>query len=80
MKRVRKDLVGKGEQLVSDGIKNKIYVTHLPNGYVVRGTSLDKQKFGKIVDFISKTVKDYVGTNTNNDIAAAGETLKNLFI
>ncbi len=76
----RKDLIGKGEQLVSSGLKNKIYETHLPNGFIVRGTSLDKPKFGKIVDFVSKTIKDYTGTNVDNDIASASETLKNLFI
>lgn len=74
----RKDLVGKGERdNMSDG-KNVFYQKDLPNGMILRGTSLGKQKFGKIIDFNSKTIKDYNGSNVNNDIAAANEVLKNI--
>lgn len=76
----RKDLVGKGERdNMSDG-KNAFYQTDLSNGMILRGTSMGKQKFAKIIDFNSKTVKDYTGSNVSNDIASASEIVKNLFI
>lgn len=76
----RKDLVGKGEQDVVSSGKNKTYETNLPNGFIIRGTSLGKQKFVKIIDFNSKTIKDYVGSNVNNDISTLNKNITNLFI
>ena len=75
----RKDLVGKPERDIQGGLKDAIYQTDLLNGIILRGESLGKQKFAKIIDFTSKTVKDYNGSNVSKDISEASKTLYNLF-
>jgi hypothetical protein len=75
----RKDLVAKGERESASTGKDTIYETNLPNGFIIRGESLGKQKFAKIIDFTSKTVKDYNGSNVSKDISEASKTLANIF-
>ena len=74
----RSDLVGKGEVNGGGNQRNTFGEIHLTNGLVIYAKSLGSDKDAKIVDFVSKTVKPYKG-NASNAIAAAGQTLTNLF-
>lgn len=74
----RADLVGKGEVNVVANKRNEYGSIHLPNGLIIFSKSLGTSKGAKIIDFNSKTVKDFTG-NASNAIAAATQTLTNLF-
>ena len=60
--------------------KNEVHGINLPNGFILTAKSLGKIKSGKIIDFGSKTIKDYTGSNAVADIAKANEAIKNIFI
>ena len=76
-----KDNLGKefGYIKESNG-KNELWGSNLQNGLVLVAKSLGKNKSGKIIDFGSKTIKDYKGTNLVKDIAGANAAITNLFI
>lgn len=74
----RSDLVGKGETNKMANKRNEYGEVNLPNGLIIYAKSLGTDKAAKIIDFNSKTVKDFKG-NVSNAIAGAAQTLTNLF-
>lgn len=74
----RADLVGKGEVNGYGNKRNKFGEVHLPNGLIIFTRSLGTDKTAKIIDFNSKTVKDFKG-NVSNALAGATQTITNLF-
>ncbi len=76
-----KDNYGKEFGFVSSSDdKNEVNGINLPNGFILTAKSLGNIKSGKIIDFGSKTIKDYTGSNAVADIAKANEAIKNFFI
>ncbi len=76
-----KDNLGKEFGYIKDKKgKNELYGSNLQNGLVLVAKSLGKNKSGKIIDFGSKTIKDYNGTNLVKDIAGANAAITNFFI
>jgi uncharacterized protein YodC (DUF2158 family) len=67
-----------GSPLYSDKNKIEIVGANLPKGLVLVVKNNGENKFGKIIDFNSKTVKDYNGKNIVGDIAAAQKVLSGL--
>lgn len=67
-----------GSPLYSE--KNKIEVAgaNLPKGLVLVVKNNGENKFGKIIDFNSKSVKDYNGKSIVGDIAAAQKVVSGL--
>lgn len=57
--------------------KNKISVTYLPNGVIFSSKSLGGSSNGKIVDFRTKTIKDYKG-DPEETLKQALQTVNNL--
>ncbi len=75
-----KDNLGKEFGYIKDSKgKNELWGSNLQNGLVLVAKSLGKNKSGKIIDFGSKTIKDYNGTNLSKDIAGANAAITNLF-
>lgn len=74
----RADLVGKPTMGSSN--KNGLVENFLTNGTILTGTSLGETKTGKIIDFTSKTIRDYAGSDVDSDIKKTKQTLTNLFI
>lgn len=62
----------------SSQVKNEIFGANLPNGLVLVAKSLGVNKAGKIIDFNSKSVKEYNGANLVKDIAMASDAAKSL--
>lgn len=67
-----------GSPLYSANNKIEIVGANLPKGLVLVVKNNGENKFGKIIDFNSKTVKDYNGKNIVGDIAAAQKVISGL--